>query len=295
MTIPVPTPPSPYRSFWTDLMDTEFRQGWIDVGGIRTRYAQAGSPDRPAVVMVHGTAGSWETFSATLAAHSKQFNCYALDLMGSGLSDKPDQPYHIADYVAHVAAFMDAVGVQRASLIGVSLGSWVSARFAIDHPQRSDRLVLIASAGLYSDPASMQRIRSQRGSAVEDPSWENVSGVFDRLILDPKNRIPDLVAVRQRIYQLPEMPQAMRNILVLQDPQQRDRNVIREDQWRRLQAPTLLIGAVDADDIYLKTAKALAEILPDATYREMRGVSHWPHFEDPAVFNPISLAFLNAL
>lgn len=286
--------PTPYRSFWTDLMSTEFTQGWVNAGSIRTRYAQAGKAHLPALVMVHGTAGSWETFSANLAAHSQYFNCYALDLVGSGLSEKPDHPYHITDYVRHVADFMDAVGIERASLMGVSLGSWVSAQFALDHPERTDKIVLIASAGLYSDPISMQRIRSQRGNATENPTWENVSSVFDRLILDPSNRIPDLVAVRQRIYQLPEMPQSMRNILVLQDPQQRDRNVISEDQWRTLQAPTLLIGAVDADDIYLKTARALVNILPHATYREMRGVSHWPHFENPAVFNPISLEFLNA-
>lgn len=281
-----------YRSVWTDLMDTEFKQGWVDAGGIRTRYAQAGNADAPALIMLHGTAGSWETYSATLGAHAAHMNCYALDMVGTGLSDKPDQSYHIADYVRHVAAFMDAMGIRSACLMGVSLGSWVAARFALTHPERTDKLVLVSPAGLYSDPKNMERIRTQRGDATENPTWEKISGVFSRLIMDPKNRIADLVAIRQKVYQLPEMKQAMRNILVLQDPEQRSRNEITEDEWRTLQAPVLLIGAVDADDIYLKTAKRLREILPRATYREMKGVSHWGHFEDPAVFNPLSVQFL---
>lgn len=281
-----------YRSTWTDLMYTEFKQAWVDVKGVKTRYAQAGDPNAPALIMLHGTAGSWETYSATLGAHAARMNCYALDMVGTGLTDKPDHPYHIADYVSHVAAFMDAVGLKTASVMGVSLGSWVAARFALTHPDRTDKLVLVSPAGLFSDPKNMERIRTQRGDATENPTWEKVSGVFSRLILDPKNRIPDLVAIRQRIYQLPEMKQAMQNILVLQQPDQRSRNAITEDEWRTLQAPVLLIAAVDADDIYLKTAMALRELLPNATYQEMRNVSHWAHFEDPAVFNPLSIQFL---
>lgn len=281
-----------YRSIWTDLMDTEFKQGWVDAEGVRTRYVQAGDANAPVLIMLHGTAGSWETYSATLGAHAVHMNCYALDMVGTGLSDKPDQPYHIADYVNHVAAFMDALGVRSASVMGVSLGSWVAARFALTYPDRTEKLVLVSPAGLYSDPKNMERIRTQRGDATENPTWEKVSGVFSQLILDPKNRISDLIAIRQRIYQLPEMKQAMRNILVLQQPDQRSRNAIAEDEWRTLQAPVLLIGAVDADDIYLKTALRLRELLPNATYQEMRNVSHWAHFEDPAVFNPLSIQFL---
>ncbi len=294
MSTPNPAQDAPYRSLWTDLMSATFTQSWIDAGGVRTRYAQAGRSDRPALIMIHGTAGSWETFSANLEEHAKHFNCFALDLVGSGLSDKPDKPYHVSEYVKHVAAFMQALGLKRASFIGVSLGSWVAARFALTHPDRTDKLVLISPAGLHSDAAAMQRIKSQRGNAAEDPSWDKVKGVFDRLILDPRNRIPDLVAVRQRIYRLEDMRRSMQNILVLQDPEHRSSNVIPLDEWRQLSAPALLIAAVDADDVYLKTAKDLRTILPNARYCEMRGVSHWAHFEDPAQFNRASVDFLQS-
>ena len=112
-----------HRSIWGHLMRTSFQQGWVDVAGVRTRYVQAGPADAPAVVMLHGTASSWECFSANLHQHSKHFNCYAIDMVGSGLTDKPDYDYEIPVYVAHVRGFMAAMNIKRASLIGVSLGA----------------------------------------------------------------------------------------------------------------------------------------------------------------------------
>lgn len=281
-----------YRSIWTDLCRTSFRQGWVDVKGVRTRYAQAGSPNAPALIMVHGTAGSWDGFCGNLAAHAEHFNCYAIDMVGCGFTDKPDVDYEIPVYARHVHDFMDAVGIGKASFLGVSLGSWVAGRFALTWPERVDKLVLLALAGLVADQATMQRIRSQRGKAADNPSWESIAVIFNKLLLRPKNRIPDLVAVRQAVYLQPEMKRAMEHVLVLQDPEIRQRNLITLDEWRTVRAPTLLIGAVDDPDVYLESAIAVSKVLPDVKYVEMHDVGHWPHFEDPEKFNAISVDFL---
>ena len=111
-----------YRSIWLDLQQASFRQGWVNAGGIRTRYAQAGRAGAPALMMLHGTAGSWEAFCRNLEAHAEHFDCYAIDMIGSGFSDKPDRDYEIPDYVEHAKNFMDAMNIGRASFIGVSLG-----------------------------------------------------------------------------------------------------------------------------------------------------------------------------
>jgi 2-hydroxy-6-oxonona-2,4-dienedioate hydrolase len=281
-----------HRSIWTHLMEASFRQGWIDAGGIRTRYVQAGNPQAPALVMLHGTAGSWECFCANLAAHAAHFNCFAFDLVGSGFTDKPDVDYEIPVYVSHVADFMRAVGLDRASLIGVSLGAWIAARFAVAHPAMVEKMSLLAASGLIANAQTMGQIRSVRTKAVDDPSWENMQTVFLTLIHDERNRIPDLVAARQRIYRQPEMKQAMAHILCLQDPAIRTRNLIAEDDWRRIQAPTLLVAAPDDKEDYYRTALRAAELIPDARVVEMRGVAHWAQFEDPETFNRINLDFL---
>jgi pimeloyl-ACP methyl ester carboxylesterase len=282
----------PYRSIWTDLREVAFRQDWIDAGGIRTRFAQAGDANAPALIMLHGTGGSWEAFCGNLGAHAKAFNCFAIDMVGSGFSDKPAYDYEISAYVDHVLKFMAAIGVQRASFIGVSLGAWVAARLAVDHPDAVSKMTLCAASGLIANKATMQRIQSQRFKAVDDPSWSNIASIFDNLIHDPANRIDDLIAVRQAVYKLPGARDAMARILVLQDPEIRDRNLIPEAQWRTIKAPTLVIGSVDDPNIFLDTARKVTTLIPNVTYAEMKNVGHWPQFEDPETFNALNLRFL---
>jgi pimeloyl-ACP methyl ester carboxylesterase len=281
-----------YRSIWTHLMTTPFRQGWVDAGGIRTRFVQAGSPDRPAVVMLHGTAGTWECFAANLGVHAEHFNCYAIDMIGSGFSDKPDKDYEIPVYVDHVRAFMAAVGLKRASFIGVSLGAWVACRLAVAHPELADKLVLVASSGMLANAQTMGTIRGARTKAVDDPSWPTIKSIFNSLIYDERNRIDDLVAVRQATYRQPGMKRAMEHILCLQDPEIRPRNLIADDDWRKIKAKVLAIAAPDDREEFYKTAMRIRELVPDARTVEMKQVKHWGQFEKPDEFNKISLAFL---
>ena len=137
-----------YESIWTHLSTVPFQQGWLDAGGIKTRYVHAGSPNTPALIMLHGTGGTWEAFCANLGEHAKHFNCYALDFMGSGYSDKPRCDHQIRDYVGHVRNFMTAVDIKKTSLIGISMGTWVAARFAIDFPDEVEKLTLNAAFGM---------------------------------------------------------------------------------------------------------------------------------------------------
>lgn len=281
-----------FRSIWSELRETAFRQGWIDAGGIRTRYVQAGPEDGPPLLMVHGTGGSWECFCANLAAFSKHFNCYAFDTVGAGFSSKPDIDYEIPVYVEHVRSFMQAVGVDKASILGVSLGAWIAVRFALTYPEKTQSLMLVSAAGLLTDAQTSSDIKGARYKAVDDPSWENVSAVFKGLILEEQNRIDDFVGVRQAVYRQPGMRRAMEHILCLQEPGLRARNLIAEDEWRSLQAPTLLIGAVDHKDIFLETAQRVSTLIPKAEYVEIRRTSHWSQFESPEAFNRAGLDFL---
>jgi 2-hydroxy-6-oxonona-2,4-dienedioate hydrolase len=282
----------PHRSIWTSLLTVPFEQRWVDAGGISTRYARAGSTDAPALILLHGTAGSWEGFAANLGPLSRHFQCFAIDMVGSGFSDKPDHDYEIGDYVRHVHDFMDAVGLERASLMGCSLGSWVAARFALSHPERTDKLVLLSAAGLFANASNMDRIRARRTAAVEDPSWQNIKPIFDHLIHEERNRIDDIIAVRQRVYQQPDMVRTMQHVLCLQDPDIRQRNLLSEDEWRSIAAPTLVVGSLADKDEYLETARRVSRLIPNARYEEMEKVGHWPHFEDPERFNPLCLSFL---
>jgi pimeloyl-ACP methyl ester carboxylesterase len=243
--------------------------------------------------MLHGTASTWECFAANLAAHAQHFNCYALDMIGSGFSDKPDIDYEIPVYAEHVRKFIKAVGLKKTSIIGVSLGAWVACRIAVDHPEVVDKITLLASSGMLANATTMGSIRSARTKAVDDPNWDTIKSIFTTLIYDERNRIPDLVAVRQATYSLPEMKKAMGHILCLQDPDIRPRNLIAEDDWRKIKAPTLVIAAPDDREEYYKTAMRIRELVPKARVVEIKEIKHWGHFEKPDQFNELNIAFLS--
>lgn len=283
---------TPFRSIWTDLRTTSFRQGWIDCAGVNTRYIEAGRPDAPALIMVHGTGGSWECFCANVAAHAQEFHVFAYDCIGSGFTDKPDLDYEIPVYVQHLRDFMSAVGVRRASFIGVSLGAWIIARFALMHPDQVANAVLVSAAGLLSDRKTSADIAGARYKAVDDPSSANVTAIFKGLILEESNRIPDFAAIRQAVYRQPGMRRAMEHILCLQVPEIRERNLITEDEWRSLRTPLLVIGAIDHPDLFLETARQVSTLAPKAEYVEIARTSHWSQFESPEIFNRASLDFL---
>jgi 2-hydroxy-6-oxonona-2,4-dienedioate hydrolase len=283
-----------YRSLWTWLRDVDFRQTFVDVEGVRTRVVEAGRPDFPALVLLHGTGGHWETFAPNLGPLSEHFHCLAIDMIGNGFTDKPDYDYEVAVYVRHVLKTMDLFEMQRASFIGMSLGAWVASRIAVDHPDRMDRLVLMSPAGLVATASNMARIRAERTKAVEDPSWASIKAVFEHLIADERNRIPDIIALRQAIYRLPETRTTIDHLLVLQDPQARERNLIPEHEWATIAAPTLVVASGKDHGEYQSTAHRVAELIPNSEVFGMPAVRHWPHFEDPESFNDAALKFLRA-
>ncbi|MGD9701293.1 MAG: alpha/beta fold hydrolase [Acidimicrobiia bacterium] len=285
-------PTEEHPSIWSALREVEFRQAYIDAGGVRTRYVEAGAPDAPVVVMLHGTGAHWETFARNLGPYGEHFRTISFDMIGNGFSGRPDRDYEIPDYVGHVLAVMDTLGVQSAHLLGTSLGSWVAAAIALRHPERVDKLVLMSAAGLIASEENMQRIIETRMKAVENPNWESIRAMFDHLIADERNRLPDLVSLRQAMYRQPGMVETMRHTLVLQDMATRNRNLLTEDEWRSIEHPTLTIASGKDYSEYSNTSRIVAELMPNARVAEMPEVKHWPHFEDAELFNQISLEFL---
>lgn len=283
---------TPYESIWTHLRTVAFTQGYVDAGGVRTRYARAGSPDAPALIMLHGTGGTWEAFMATLGPHAEHFNCFAIDFMGSGYSEKPPRDYVIADYVNQIAAFMAAMGIEKTSLLGVSLGSWVAMRFASTHPDRVEKVTLNAPFGLSDDAEEIGGIIKRRTNAYDNPSWENIAKIFDSLMYHPHKRLPDLVALRQATYLQPDAKAAAAHVLAVLGPKYLHDNLVTEEECARITAPVMVVESLRDRPLFLNTARRLMELLPDVRKLEMDEVGHWPQFEDPETFNRANIDFL---
>ncbi len=287
-----PASPASHTSIWQHLFKTPYRLGWVEVEGVNTRYLEAGRADAPVVIMLHGTAGSLENFSANYAAYAQHFRVIGIDMLGCGWTDKPERDYLITDYAEHVRGFMDAMGIKSAAMVGVSLGAWVGAALALAHPPRVRKLVLVAPAGIITDVEEERRfaegIRKRRGAAAADPSWESVAAAMQGLVLKPESLADELVAIRLEIYRNPLMKAAMPRLLAFSLGGQ----ALSEAQWRSLTLPIQVIAAVDAPNMFLGNAYAIAKTAPNVQVVEIKGCDHWAQYEQPEVFNPHSIAFL---
>lgn len=283
---------SAHRSIWSDLQGIAFEQAYVDAGGIRTRYLHAGRKGNPALIFLHGTGGHAEAYVRNLDAHARHFDVYALDMLGHGFTAKPERDYLMPDYVVHILGFMDALGLQRASLSGESLGGWVASHVAAAHADRVDKLVLNTAGGDRIDAAMLARIREISIAAVDDPSWDRVRGRLEWLMYDRAVVHDDLVRSRQAIYERPDMKQAMRHILALHTPQARAKYAISAAQWRALAMPTLVLWTDHDPTSSVAVGRQLAAAIPGAQFELMNDCGHWPQFEDAQTFNRIHIDFL---
>ena len=283
---------APYRSIWRDLQGVSFSQGFLDAGGIRTRYLHAGRTGAPPLLLLHGVGGHAEAYIRNLAAHGEHFDVWAIDLIGHGWTDKKAEDREIRHYVDHVLRVLDTLGFEKASISGESLGGWVASRIAAHHPERVDRLVLNTAGGSQADPVVMERLKTLSLRAASEPTWEFIKARVEWLMADKSKAYDDLVACRQAIYAQPGMAEAMKHNMVLQDMETRKRNLIYPADYARIQAPTLVLWTSDDPTADVSEGRRIASMIPGALFTVMAGCGHWPQFEDPETFNRIHLAFL---
>ena len=113
--------------------------------GPRLHYAEQGDREGEPVVFLHAYVDSLFSYSRVLPLLAPDYHAFAPDQRGHGESDKPQCCYTTDDYAADVDAFMDAVGIEKATIVGDSSGGLIAQRVALDYPHRVCRLVLIGS------------------------------------------------------------------------------------------------------------------------------------------------------
>jgi pimeloyl-ACP methyl ester carboxylesterase len=135
---------------------------YVNLHGERVAYREAGQG--PAVLLVHGMAGSSRTWRAILPRLSERHRVLAPDLLGHGQSAKPRGDYSLGAFAVWLRDFLDVLGVARVTLVGHSLGGGVAMQFVHQHPDYCDRLVLISSGGLGPELGKTLRLMSAPGA-----------------------------------------------------------------------------------------------------------------------------------
>src|ERR1044071_758765 len=132
-------------TFWVTAIANAQAPKEVLVFGQKIQYVEAGSG--PKVILLHGLGGSWQSWHFNIAALAEKYHVVVPDQIGFGKSDKPFVNYRIRTYVDFLDQFCKQLKVERASLIGNSMGGWIAAAFTAAFPDRVDKLVLVDAAG----------------------------------------------------------------------------------------------------------------------------------------------------
>jgi non-heme chloroperoxidase len=239
--------------------------------GVRLRYAELGDPAHHPLILLHGYTDSWFSFSRVLPELAEMFRVYALDQRGHGDSARPAGGYSMGAMAADVLAFMDAEGLQRATIVGHSMGTFVARQVALAAPGRVESLVLLGS-GINARNQVLLELQQAVDELAEPVQTEFVREFQVSTIALP---VPDSFLDRVIAETLKLPLHVWRTALA---------GLLADDSHGRLgeiQAPALLIsGAKDA--IFSEAEQdALLAALPAASLTRYPAIGHAPHWERP--------------
>jgi pimeloyl-ACP methyl ester carboxylesterase len=262
---------------------------FADVDGVRTYYRVQGQG--PALVLLHGLALSHLTWDATAAALAEHFTVYTLDLPGFGYSDKPPGYASARKAGAFVGRFMSTLGLERASLIGHSMGAAAALWLAAEHPARVERLVLVNVAEI-GDAAAIFRLLA-RPIVGELLLKMTTPATMRALLADPyvhKQVVTSELAATYAGFSW--TPGARRALIEHARSYDADRAALRP-RLGQVGAPALIVWT-DRDPYFpIAVAHDLLAALPLASLEVIADAGHLPHEEQPARFTCIVLDWLD--
>jgi pimeloyl-ACP methyl ester carboxylesterase len=290
------------RSAWLDI-DWRGHQRWIEVEGRPLNVIEMGAErskgDQP-LVLVHGLSGCWANWLEQIPVLAREHRVVALDLPGFGSSPMPAHEITISGYARTLDALMDELGISAATLVGNSMGGFISAELAIAFPQRVERLVLISAAGISTRPPPGRPspmpvlVRSERILAA-CAAW--VASRSDTVARRPRLREAALSLVTRHPSRLPA-PLAAEQLRgagtagflpALQSIMDYD---FRE-RLPEIACPTLIVWGEGDRLITVRDADVFAELIPDSRKVIFEDTGHMAMLERPAAFNALLGEFLD--
>lgn len=282
-------------SYWVAALGASTQ--YFDVDGIRTRALHAGEGET--VLLLHGVGGHLENFVynvVPLAARSRK-HVYAIDLVGHGLNSRPERPYTFTSMMDHVVRFADAIGTDRFSVAGLSLGGLVAGWLALRYPERVDKVVLTTTFGLHLDGTSpaeadsaFQRVRESNLKAMKTPTLDTVRERLRPLTHNPSLISEEMVATRHRVYTIPGAESAMASF-VQSFYEERWKHILTTNRLQQITAQTLVVWG-EHNTPPVEYAERATKEIPNARLHVCPNSGHWPHVEAVDEYNEVVGHFL---
>lgn len=251
-----------------------------------------GDGEGPAVLLIHGMAGSSQTWEPIIPLLAEQASVVAPDMLGHGGSAKPRGDYSLGALASGVRDLLVALGHERATVVGHSLGGGVAMQFAYQFPERCERLVLVSSGGLGSEVSALLRWLSAPGAEYVlavgcapgvGRAGLAVAGFLGKLGLRPA----------------PAAAEVLRSYLSLGDAETRTafmctlRSVVdlagqrasaTDKLYLASAMPTLIVWGDKDPFIPVSHARAAHDTIPGSRLEIFQGSGHFPHRDSPERF-----------
>jgi pimeloyl-ACP methyl ester carboxylesterase len=252
---------------------------------LAVRRAGAG----PAVVLIHGMAGSLTTWDPVFAELARTCDVIAIDLPGHGESSRLRGDYSLGSLAASVRDVLDELGVGSATVVGHSLGGGIAMQFMYQFPERCERLVLVSSGGLGREVTPMLRALAVPGAGL---ALAGIARIQHQRQVAAVGRLVRPLA--RRVWN--DLPYMVRQLGTLDDPETRRSflatiHAVIEVGGQGINAtdrlhladglPTLIVWGEDDRIIPSRHGSEAAELIPGCRFELVPGAGHYPHEDSP--------------
>jgi pimeloyl-ACP methyl ester carboxylesterase len=285
----VPSTPEPAREGLHEIV----------LHGHRVFYRSAGSG--PVLVLVHGITSTSATWANVLPYLAERFTVIAPDLLGHGESAKPRGDYSLGAYASGIRDLLIALGYERATFVGHSLGGGVAMQLAYQFPEHCERLVLIASGGLGREITPLLRAASLPGAELVLPllvderlmgAGRAVGRMFGRIGLRVHTDLGEVLRGHASLADGEARAAFLHTLRTIVDPL--GQRVDASDRLYLAEAiPFLLIWGERDRIIPVAHARAAHDLVPGSRLEIFPGAGHFPHLDDPLRFVRLLLDFID--
>jgi pimeloyl-ACP methyl ester carboxylesterase len=284
----------------SDWLDIDWRQHLrsATVHGARVNYVEMG--EGPPVVFIHGLAGCWQNWLENIPRFAANHRVVAVDLSGFGHSELPSEDISIPGYGRFMDAFLGQIGVERAALVGNSMGGFIAAETAISHPSRVEKLVLVSAAGgpTLRDRNNAMQSRVMRGARLFAPIAAAAIARREHLIRRPRLRRMLLLKVARHPDRLePELCYEVASgggKPGFLDALQAILDYDFEHRLAEISCPTLIVWGRNDEIVPVEDAHEYERLIPSARKVIFEDTGHVPMLERPDRFNELVEEFVSS-
>ncbi|WP_457202775.1 alpha/beta fold hydrolase [Nocardioides sp. HB32] len=270
----------------------------MTIHGHRRAFVRAGSG--PAVLLLHGLGCDHTTWESVIETLARRYTVIAPDLLGHGQSDKPRADYTLGGFANGMRDLLTVLGIDKATVIGHSFGGGVAMQFAYQFPERTERLMLVASGGLGPDVSPAIRAISTPGfhqvmSVLTLPGIRHAGKAGLRALSATGlslTRDLDEVAEIYDTFRDPQARHAVRHVVRAVVDWQGQIVTMADRAYLTEAMPMWVVWGRNDRVIPVRHANAAAQLAPNARVEVIPDSGHFPHKDHPQRFARIVNDFI---